>query len=762
MESLSAALELYRLGQFARAEAACERVLASAADRRDALTLLAEIRSASGRNDAAIENLRELSTLAPRDAANLRRLGAALLSVHKAAEAADVLRRAVEIEPGNVRGHNNLGQVLLQLGETHAAILCFEQALKLDPRYAIGRLNLGIGLELTHRPVEALSQYDQLLALHPDSAPAWAKRGALLSQLNRATDALYSLDRAIALNAGDAQTHTEKAAVLLALQRPAEAIAAADQALALAPGRPKVLQYKAAALCQLHRPAEALRWIESALEAAPADVDTWCNAAVVHQQLGDHAAAARSYRHALTLDGSSIAAHAGLLSALIPAVALAAAESRQARSEFELELAAFEQSLEGRQLDANEAWTVARQQLFYLSYQEVSNKAALQRYRAMSAARLAPFAPPQPRAQLHDKPAPHRFRLGIVSAHVYDHSVFDAITRGWLETFSRCRIETTLFSLGTKRDAAIDLARRCVDRCEAEPRTLPEWARLIGEQELDAVIFPEIGLDRNTLALASLRLAPRQFAAWGHPETTGLPTIDAFLSADAFEPHDADAHYSERLVRLPNLGVYYRPYRLEPEALDFAAFGIPPGGCVFVCPGAPFKYRAEDDALLVQIAQRLVRCTFVFFTHERQELSIKLRTRLSAAFTAAGLDSGLLSFIPWQPRAAFLGLLKHADVYLDTIGFSGFNTLMHAVETGLPCVAYDGRFMRGRLGSGILRRLQLPELIAADKAAYVDLAVRLGEDHGYRAQMSQRLRTAAPLAYEDLSAVEALQHVLLS
>jgi len=761
METLAAALALYRRGKFSEVEAACAQLLNSPASRRDALTLLAEMRTASGRMQAAIESLRELAALEPRDAANLRRLGSALLSVGNAADAAEVLRRAVDIEPKNVRGHNNLGQVLLHLDRAHEALQCFEQALEIEPGYAIGRMNLAIALERTGQPGPALDNYDRLVALHPDNASGWRKRGALLLRLNCAADALQSFDKADSLQPADGAACAQRAAALLALERPTEALAAADRALSLGESA-TALQFKAAALCQLHRPEAALPCIEAALEAAPGDVEAWCSCALIHLQLGDQAAAVQRYRHALTLDPSCVTARAGLLSALIPAVPDSEAHAQHARAAFEGELDAFDRLLAERVLDESEAWTVARQHLFYLSYQEISNKAVLQRYRLASAARLAPFAPPPSRAHLHAAPAAHRLRLGLVSAHIKDHSVFDAITCGFLQTLNRSRIETTLFSLGNTHDAAFDLARGWVDHCEAQPRTLPEWARLIRERDLDALIFPEVGIHRNTLALASLRLAPRQFAAWGHPETTGLPTIDAFLSAEAFEPERADEHYSEQLVRLPNLGVYYQPYEVDPTPVDLSALGIRNTGCVFICPGAPFKYRPEDDAVLVQIAQRLDGSRFVFFTYERQQLSHKLRARLSAAFTTAGLDDERLVFIPWQPRAAFLGLLRQADVYLDTIGFSGFNTLMHAVQSELPCVAYDGRFMRGRLGSGILRRLELPELIAADRAAYVDLAVRLGEDRSYRTHMAGRLGTAAQRAYRDASAVHALERLLLA
>jgi len=133
--------------------------------------------------------------------------------------------------------------------------------------------------------------------------------------------------------------------------------------------------------------------------------------------------------------------------------------------------------------------------------------------------------------------------------------------------------------------------------------------------------------------------------------------------------------------------------------------------------------------------------------------------RLNAAFARARLDpKHYLKWIPWQPRASFFGLMDQADVYLDTLGFSGFNTLMQAVQCHLPTVTLAGRFMRGRLGSGILERLGLPELIARDTDHYIELAVRLAEDPGYRAS----IRAAEPRLYRDSSAIDALSDLLLN
>ena len=80
---------------------------------------------------------------------------------------------------------------------------------------------------------------------------------------------------------------------------------------------------------------------------------------------------------------------------------------------------------------------------------------------------------------------------------------------------------------------------------------------------------------------------------------------------------------------------------------------------------------------------------------------------------------------------------------LDTIGFSGFNTAMQAVGSGLPIVTREGRFMRGRLASGLLKRMGLPELVAQSEEEYVAMAARLARDAEYGRQMRARTRAGS-------------------
>ena len=75
-------------------------------------------------------------------------------------------------------------------------------------------------------------------------------------------------------------------------------------------------------------------------------------------------------------------------------------------------------------------------------------------------------------------------------------------------------------------------------------------------------------MDPISTQLAAQRLAPVQCNSWGHPDTSGFPTLDYYLSSDLMEPPDGQDHYTERLVRLPNLSVYYEP--IDPSSASIA------------------------------------------------------------------------------------------------------------------------------------------------------------------------------------------------
>ena len=122
-----------------------------------------------------------------------------------------------------------------------------------------------------------------------------------------------------------------------------------------------------------------------------------------------------------------------------------------------------------------------------------------------------------------------------------------------------------------------------------------------------------------TIKLGSLRLAPVQMTSWGHPNTSGLPTIDYYLSSDLMESENAEEYYSEKLVRLPNLGICHQPLPIRPKPVSKTDLGIKDSEIMFWCCQSLFKYLPQHDDVFPRIARNLDRAKFVFYQSKKRD-----------------------------------------------------------------------------------------------------------------------------------------------
>jgi predicted O-linked N-acetylglucosamine transferase (SPINDLY family) len=620
------------------------------------------------------------------------------------AEAIPLLRKAHLVDPNSYTVCNLLGACLIKCGNTHEASAFFETATQAQPDDAEGWANLAVVLSAIGQNARASECADKALLLKPGSSTALGALAAAQFDLGRLPEAAASYRRAISLAAPSAQMLAAFANVLLHCGLNEEAVEQLQRA------------------AQLDTKNLAIRW------------------AIALAQL-----------KAICKSESDVTA------------------SRSAFAKAMDEVDAWYQHSE----DIHEPFdAVGVSMPFYLAYQPFNNRDLLQRHGALCVAWMAtlPVEAADCAARVAiDAQAPagaRKLRLGIASAHISDHSVWNAITKGWVCHIDRTKFEIYLFQLKNNSDLETESARQAVHHFEDRPTSMPAWIQAIKAQDLDILIYPEIGMDPLTLQLASQRLAPLQAATWGHPETTGLPTMDLYISADALEPADAAENYSERLLRLPNLGVYVEPLKPVILAPRLRALHLPNNEPLLLCPGAPFKYSPLYDDVWVEIARQLKKKflrwrsggRLVFFRSRSEAMDRLLEGRLRAAFEKAGVEFDThVSLIPTLDRPRFFGLMQRSALMLDTLGFSGFNTALQAIECGLPVLAFEGEFMRGRLASAIMRQLDLPELVAKTKQDFIEKSLALAQDADTLGKLRKKILERRHALFRDLSPVRALE-----
>ena len=760
-QALELAITYHNSGQLHEAQIIYMQVLAVDKNNFNALHLLGVLYHQRKEHARAAKLIEAALSLDSSNAAAHSNLGECYRAMGRNAEARGSYEIALSIQPDFADAAFNLGNLLQAEERPAEATACYETALRVQPAMLEARYQLGNALMAQRNFEKAKACFENVLNVNPCHAPCLVGLGNVKNYLGDTDGAEDCYYRALEANSALAPAAVNLGNVLFGKGRYTEAAGYFEDAANLDPESFQAWLGLGNACAQLNFPAKAQAHFEQALKLQPNSLVALRGLGNALADRGEQHAALEVFRKALSIDPENAEIRWICTIAQLPAIYDSAEASTAARNAFVSELQALDSWLnDARSLRAYEATCILAP--FLLAYQDESNKELMACYGSMCV-RLMRYWPGSEQnlpAKPRRSPSSNndKIRVGFVSAHVYDHSVWNAIVKGFVTGLDRSVVNVQVFHLGGHRDAETDIAQSRADYFEQGTKPWTQWAETLSGRKLDVLIYPEVGMHAVTGKLASLRLAPVQVASWGHPETTGLPTMDHYLSADYLEPPNAQGHYTERLESLPNLGCMVEDFKTESVVPDFSALGVDGSVPVLLCPGVPFKYHPANDQVFVDIARKLKQCQFIFFIHRNANLSLKLKERLAARFVAAGLEPyRYLVFVPWQDNAVFRGLMTLSDVYLDTIGFSGFNTALQGLSSGLPIVTREGRFMRGRLGSGLLHRIGLSEFIAQSNSDYVEMAVKLASDKALRMATRDQIIARRSCLFNDEEPVRALE-----
>ena len=722
-QAFAKALELHHQGRRAEAARLYGEVLRVRPDHVDALQMLAVIKLAGGVPAEALQLISAAMKARKPSPQVLLNHGMILHALDRSEEALASFDAALKQKSKFAEAHNNRGAVLAVLGRDEEALASFHKALSLKSDYAEAHYNNGSSLRVLGRIGEALASFDRALRLRPDYVKAHNNRGAVLEALTRLPEALESYDRALALDARFAEARNNRGRVLLGLGRADEAIAN----------------------------------FTMAIELDGADAEAWYQRGRFLLEVSRNIEAAGDLAQALALDPGHAEARIAACFAELPVIYEDASEIPRRRESYACKLRDLSADIAQGRLKGDLVKAIGARHPFLLAYQGGDDRALQDVYGAMIAGVVASRYPAAP---LPEPPAPGEpIRVGIVSAFFYRHSNWKIPIKGWIGELDRSRFRVTGYHVGMIHDEQTDAAAKLCDRFVHRTLDTDGWRREILADAPHVLIYPGLLMDTAALQLAAQRLAAVQCNSWGHPETSGLPTLDYFLSSDLMEPPQADAYYSEKLVRLPNLSIYYEPVAAEPVSVTREELGLREQATVFWSAQSLYKYLPQHDEVFARIARAVGDCQFVFLRHFGASMvSDVFRQRLERTFTAAGLRAGdHCVFLDRLSQSKFVAAAGVCDVFLDSIGWSGCNSALESLPHDLPIVTARGPLMRGRHCAAILEMMGVPDTIAESIDDYVAIAARLGREPEMRRALKHRMAQNKHKVYRDRACVTALE-----
>ena len=156
-------------------------------------------------------------------------------------------------------------------------------------------------------------------------------------------------------------------------------------------------------------------------------------------------------------------------------------------------------------------------------------------------------------------------KVGFLSAFFFRHSVgrlmaqliIDLNKKG--DTFDVFLITFKTTANRYKDDIAVALEREIsMDRIIILPSDVKQAGSTVKDITLDILVFGDIFMDSVTAHVAMMRMATYQIAFWGHPYSSGYPSIDFFVSSENYEPIEYPRRtrmsaYSEQIVLFDTL-----------------------------------------------------------------------------------------------------------------------------------------------------------------------------------------------------------------
>jgi hypothetical protein len=639
------------------------------------------------------------------------------------------------------------------------ALANFDEAIRRKKSFAEAHCNRGAALTALERYDEALESFKRAIALKPDYADPFYNQGNALRLLGRHDEAMKSFDRAIALRPKYTKAYCNRGAVLETIGKSVEALAEYDRALAIVPNFPEAMLNRCASLRALKRWDETLQTLDALLAAHPNYAEAHYMRGMLLADFNRANDAVASYEKAAALKPDYSKARWASCCAALPILYADAAEIDRQRAEYERRLRALCDDYDAGRTPPDMTRGLGMAQPFFLAYQGRNDRDLQSRFGTLASKIMGRH---HGAVQLAAPPAPGEpIRVGIVSGFFYQHSVWKVGVRGWVTELDKKRFQVFCYNTNYKVDAETAIAREHAHRFEQGPHPAEEWRRIIEADRPHVIIYPEIGMNHEASELAALRLAPVQCSYIGHPQTSGFPTIDCFLSGDLIEPPDGADHYSEKLVKLPNIAFHYEPPHLDTVVVSRQELGLRPAATVYWCAQSLFKYLPQYDDVFPRIAREAGDCQFVFIRHMGHGVTDLFQKRLDRAFAAYGLKAEdhcvLLDAMSMSRFAAASG---RCDVMLDSIGWSGGNTTLEAMAQDLPVITYEGDLMRGRVSAGMLRMIGMPEAVARTIDDYVSLGVRIARDPAWRAELKARVVRDRERIYRDRTPIVALEEFL--
>ena len=338
-----------------------------------------------------------------------------------------------------------------------------------------------------------------------------------------------------------------------------------------------------------------------------------------------------------------------------------------------------------------------------------------------------------------------KLKVGYVSADFCAHPV-GFLLRDVLRMHDKEHFEFHCFSAGVKKDTITAEIVAAVDAWSDVAFETPQGlANRIRDAQVDVLVDLSGHTGNHRLLGFALRPAPVQATWLGYFNTTGMSSIDYFISDPHTSPPNIGQLFSEHVLHLPHTrfcfsapsyaGDVAQPPMLKNGFVTFGSFNrLPKLSPQVLDAWARILLAVPSSRLLLKAAALADESVCQQFVER---------------FAQRGVEAARLDLRGASAHIDMFAEYGHMDIALDPFPFNGGMTTLEALWMGVPVIALEGNTVVSRQTYSALANIGLAdELAFRDVDAYVAAAVALANQPQRLAELRTQLRLrmeASPL-----------------
>ena len=599
--------------------------------------------------------------------------------------------------------------------------------------------------------------YNETLKSNPNHADAQNNLGIILNQLGQYQKAINCYEKAIQINPGHGDAHSNLGNIFKGLGELKKAVSCYEKAIQINPGHANAYNNLGNTFNQLGEHQKAVSCYEKTIQINPNYAGTYSNLGDTFKELGEHQKAVSSYEKAIQIEPDHLT-YNWLSMNTFPVIYKDLKQIDHYRKRFENSIKKINQLLDTKPQYTKKQLidAISSSTNFYLHYQGRDDLELQQGY-ANLIERIIQKTYQEFHKVRKENISLQNIKIGFVSSFMRKHTV-SKLFKNWIVKLNKEYFKKYAYYIDDKFDHITDEIKKNVDYFYYS-RNVDKLIKKISQDNLDILFYLDIGMKPKIQILSSLRLASIQCNTWGHPVTSGFKNIDYYFSSELMEINNSKKNYSEKLIKLPNLGIDYD----FPDLSNIKRPNISrkSNTTIFLNLQSLFKLLPQDDHIYLDIIKKNSNCCFWFLQGVKSSVTSIFKERISKLFQKEGYTfENYFYFHPRCSQDEFLGLIEESDIILDSFNWSGGNTSLEAISLNKPIVTCPSNLMRGRHTYGILKLLNVEEIIANSKNEYIEISVKLATDIDFRNSIVSKIKKNKNILYNDDKPIKFLEDVI--